>query len=164
MQNSEQVVFLADKYIYLYDKKNRKLRKIIDADYNSYFAFLEKDKNFFYNTNSERGKVYKFNMNTNETKFMFNGFSPIISDDEQYMADIKDKNERILVIRNLRTGKEIEYDFGWIRNYSFSPENNKIVVQCENNKSYEIMVWDFINDKTKVVIDNAPYVNSFDWK
>lgn len=117
--------------------------------------------------------IVSYNVKTKESRRLFNGYSPEISNKNEFIAYEKfNPNTKgfNLVVREVSTAKEWFYkNKGSIVNYRFSPDDRYLAV-VERDKKWlanpqtgPIQIWDFKGSTASTLIKNYGGTN-LDWK
>lgn len=116
---------------------------------------------------AQGGKIYKYNVDSCEEVYLFDGGSPSVSADGSRIAFIRNS---ALVVKDLVTEKEWTYHrFGGLNtDYCISPDGKYVAIvteQLPNFLANTVLIWDFASNQTLTLLKDYPCGQCFglDW-
>lgn len=168
--HSNKISYMSSDGLYVYDMDKKERTRIVDASDNYTWSM---DGKFLLFCNDIPRKIYKFNINTKEIQPLFNGESPEYSNNNEFLAYTlvhagKDKKD-ILVIKDMKSGKEWRREEYSIVAYRFSPDDKYIVFNGNKKGSLTpgmeyIKKWDFKKGRTWTLIKDYYSSTPISWR
>lgn len=116
-------------------------------------------KTVYYSVSDAQGtKIYKYNVDSCEEAYLFDGNSPSVSADGSRIAFIRNS---ALVVKDLITGKERAYPrFGGLNtDYCISPDGRYVAIVTEQFPNFfanTVLIWDFVSNQTLTLLKDYP--------
>ncbi len=170
--NDNTISISKDNYIFLYDKESKE-KKILIRDNGSQIHSWSDDGEILYYSDENR-RIKAVNILSGKVKDYVIGYDPIVCG-----AKLAYKNNDVLIVKNLITENEYQYD-GSAYSYCFSPDRDVLLVEDEISivtavknlfdndivLGHSIVVWDYANNKRNTLIDSCVSVPNLicDWK
>ena len=125
-------------------------------------------KTVYYSVSDAQGtKIYKYNVDSCEEAYLFEGSSPSVSADGSRIVFIR---KSALVVKDLITGKERAYPrFGGLNtDYCISPDGKYVAIVTEQFPNFlanTVLIWDFASNQTLTLLKDYPCGECFglDW-
>lgn len=112
-------------------------------------------------------KIYKYNVDSCEEAYLFDGESPSVSADGSRIAFSRNST---LVVKDLVTGKEWTYHKfpRYVKEYCISPDGKYVAIVTEQFPNFfadTVLIWDFANNQTLALLKDYPSGHCFglDW-
>lgn len=155
-----------DKLI-LVDIQNNSKTVIAEDIGNGIHSWSSDGNNVYYSTHpeGENNKICRLNIETNKKEILFNGITPRISNDGNFVAYSSDGMNRKLIVKDLQNGEEWGYDGSPVK-FCFSPDSEYIAVveywrEPWYFDGYTVKIWDYKAGKTQIVVPK--YANGQCW-
>lgn len=109
-------------------------------------------------------KIYKYNVDSCEEAYLFEGSSPSVSADGSRIAFSRNS---ALVVKDLVTGKEWTYHKfpRYVKKYCISPDGKYVAIVTEQFPNFladTVLIWDFASNQTLALLKNYPSGHCYD--
>ena len=109
-------------------------------------------------------KIYKYNVDSCEEAYLFDGESPSVSADGSRIAFGRNS---ALVVKDLVTGKEWTYHKfpRYVKNYCISPDGKYVAIVTEQFPNFladTVLIWDFASNQTLALLKDYPSGHCYD--
>lgn len=118
-------------------------------------------------SDAQSTKIYKYNVDSCEEAYLFDGESPSVSADGSRIVFSRNS---ALVVKDLVTGKEWTYHKfpRYVKNYCISPDGKYVAIVTEQFPNFfadTVLIWDFANNQTLALLKDYPSGHCFglDW-
>lgn len=103
-------------------------------------------------------KIYKYNVDSCEEAYLFDGESPSVSADGSRIVFIRNS---ALVVKDLITGKEWTYHKfpRYVKEYCISPDGKYVAIVTEQFPNFladTVLIWDFASNQTFALLKDYP--------
>lgn len=103
-------------------------------------------------------KIYKYNVDSCEEAYLFDGESPSVSADGSRIAF---RRNSALVVKDLVTGKEWTYHKfpRYVKEYCISPDGKYVAIVTEQFPNFladTVLIWDFASNQTLALLKDYP--------
>lgn len=112
-------------------------------------------------------KIYKYNVDSCEEAYLFEGSSPSVSADGSRIAFSRNS---ALLVKDLVTGKEWTYHRfpPLVKNYCISPDGKYVAIVTEQFPNFladTVLIWDFASNQTLALLKDYPsgHCLGLDW-
>lgn len=109
-------------------------------------------------------KIYKYNVDSCEEAYLFEGSSPSVSADGSRIAFSRNS---ALVVKDLVTGKEWTYHKfpRYVKKYCISPDGKYVAIVTEQFPNFladTVLIWDFASNQTLALLKDYPSGHCYD--
>ena len=109
-------------------------------------------------------KIYKYNVDSCEEAYLFDGESPSVSADGSRIAFIRNS---ALVVKDLVTEKEWTYHKfpRYVKDYCISPDGKYVAIVTEQFPNFladTVLIWDFASNQTLALLKDYPSGHCYD--
>ena len=109
-------------------------------------------------------KIYKYNVDSCEEAYLFEGSSPSVSADGSRIAFIRNS---ALVVKDLVTEKEWTYHKfpRYVKEYCISPDGKYVAIVTEQFPNFladTVLIWDFASNQTFALLKDYPSGHCYD--
>lgn len=109
-------------------------------------------------------KIYKYNVDSCEEAYLFEGSSPSVSADGSRIAFSRNS---ALVVKDLVTGKEWTYHKfpRYVKEYCISPDGKYVAIVTEQFPNFladTVLIWDFASNQTFALLKDYPSGHCYD--
>ena len=150
------IAYVDEEYISVVDESTLYLVNILDGtkrvfDISSDHSWTGDGKKLYYS----KAKIYEFNIETEETRELFDGSYPQISKDGSKLAYYESGTD-VLIVKDLKSGEEWKHN-NLVKKFCFSPDG-KYVATIEYWRGIgvylgdTVKIWDYENDVVQIVI------------
>ena len=113
---------------------------------------------------AQSAKIYKYNVDSCEEAYLFEGSSPSVSADGSRIAFSRNS---ALVVKDLVTGKEWTYHKfpRYVKEYCISPDGKYVAIVTEQFPNFladTVLIWDFASNQTLALLKDYPSGHCYD--
>lgn len=113
---------------------------------------------------AQSAKIYKYNVDSCEEAYLFEGSSPSVSADGSRIAFSRNS---ALVVKDLVTGKEWTYHKfpRYVKEYCISPDGKYVAIVTEQFPNFladTVLIWDFASNQTFALLKDYPSGHCYD--
>jgi len=163
--NTNNVSYIANEKIYIYDRAKETNTALIDVAFDKYLWDKTGRKILYGDYNK---KIYIYDLTTKENKLILEGEDPVLSNNNEYIA--YRANDGRLTIYEFKTKREWKCEkLSGIYRYIFSPDDKYLATAYQwtdisINPHFSIYVLDFKTGKKSKLLKGNGGIPGFDWK